>query len=237
MPGFRRSGRGTTGWLLWIGEPDDDQAHWTIVAWLRSINAAFQAPGTPLSNRTKGNLGEFITYCIGKHHVHPPAMFAYTENAWDPLGNISRPGPDIKWLSIGQNPATDWIIIQEVKTTGTNSLSIANDLITDYAKLFGQNLKLTLRTRLTHLKTQLEQQGRHDLVPRVTELGGPSAEQSRGVGLAPTLLHDASLDSSTKMTAVRQAIIGLGWPAQAVECWSIQLDDLDTRLNRISGGQ
>ena len=237
MPGFKLSHESTTGWLLWIGDPDDNQAHRIILAWLRSALVDFLAPGTPLSNRTKGNLGEFIAYCIGRHHIHPPAVSAYGENTYNPLGDISNSGLDIKWLNIGQTPATDWISIQEVKTTGSDSLSLADGLITDYDKLFGQNLKFTLRTRLNQFKTQLEQQGRHELVPRITELGGPRAEQARGIHLAPTLLHNASLDSTTKMAAVRQAIIGQGWPPQTVECWSIQLDDIDTRFTQISKGQ
>ena len=237
MPGFRRSSQGTTGWLLWIGDPDSDQAHRTILDWLRPVVDAFLDPTTPLSNRRKGNLGEFITYCIGKYKVHPTTTLAYTENAWDPLGDMSRPGPDIKWLNLDQNPNADWIIIQEVKTTGDNSLAIAGDLITDYNKLFGQNLKLTLRTRPTHLKNRLDQEGRSELAPRITELGGPSPAQSHGIYLVPTLLHDASADSSTGMAAVRRAIIEQGWPARNVECWSIQLEYIDTRLSQISKGQ
>ena len=237
MPGFRLSSKGTTGWLLWIGDPDYDQAHQTILDWLRPTVAAFLDPATPLSNRAKGNLGEFITYCIGKHYAHPTTALAYTANAWDPLGNMSRPGPDIKWLNLGQNPNEDWITIQEVKTTGDNSLALASDLITDYNKLFGQDLKLTLRTRLTHLKNRLDQEGRTEMAPRITELGGPSPAQSHGVYLVPTLLHDALADSSTRMAAVRRAIIEQGWPAGNVECWSIQLETIDTRLNQISRGQ
>ena len=237
MPGFKQSDLGTTGCLLWIGDPGDEQAHQAILAWLRSARVDFLAPGTPLSNRIKGNLGEFIAYCIGRHNVHPPDVSAYGENTYNPLGDISNSGLDIKWLNLGPTPATDWMIIQEVKTTGSSSLSIADDLIADYDKLFGQNLKFTLRTRLNQFKTKLEQEGRHEFVPRITELGGPRANQARGIYLFPTLLHSASLNSTTKMSAVRQAIVGLGWPSQTVECWSIQLDDIDTRLTQISRGQ
>ena len=237
MPGFRKRNPNQTSWHLWVGDPDDKQAHQTILGWLQAASNYLLGPDDEFSNRTKGNLGEFITYCIGRHYVYPPEVEALTENASDPLSNMSRSGIDIKWLKVAETPDKDWVILQEVKTTGANSLSLADDLIKDYDKLFGQNLKLTLKTRLTQLKNQLDQQGRSELAPRITELSGASAEQSPRVNLVPTLLHDPSLDSSTKMTAVRQAIIGLGWPATTVECWSIQLDELDTRLSRISRGQ
>ena len=183
MPGFRKSARATTGWILWVGDPDDDQAHQIILAWLKTATVNFLNPNMPLSNRTKGNLGEFISYCIGRNYVFPQNAHAYTANSWDPLGKMSMPGIDIKWLNIGGTPVDDWITLQEVKTTGGNSLSIADDLIADYGKLFGQNLRLTLRTRLTHLKNQLDQQGLSTLSPRITQLGGPSPSQSTGVYL------------------------------------------------------
>ena len=75
-------------------------------------------------------------------------MEAHAANAWDPLSSISRPDIDIVWAYFGELPDGDWVALQEVKTTVTNSLSIADNLIEDYDKLFGENPKLTLRTRL-----------------------------------------------------------------------------------------
>ena len=118
----------------------------------------------------------------------------------------------------------------------TASLRLADGLITDYGKLFGENLRLTLQTRLGALKNKLEQQGQGDLSPRVTALGGPSPNLARGIWLFPTLLHDAAHDSSTKMTVIRQVLIGRGWSSDVVECWSVALADLDNRLSRLARG-
>ena len=237
MPGFRENPQDGTGWFLWVGDPDDNAAHGAVLAWLRESTNNFQDQTTPLSNPVRGNLGEFIAYQIGRRHVFPFKVMAHTANAWAPLSEISGSGLDILWIDLSGAPSQDSVAVQEVKTTGTNSLSIADGLISDYEKLFGQNLKLTLRTRLISHKNRLEQEGRGSLAPRLTELGGVGPDQSPGVRLLPTLVHDSSLDSSAKMAAVRQAILGMGWPASAVQGWSIQLDNIELRLTRISRGQ
>ena len=176
-----------------------------------TVNYFLGIDETP-SNSIRGNLGEFIAYHIGRNHVLPQRMEAHAANAWDPLSSISRPDIDIVWAYFGELPDGDWVALQEVKTTVTNSLSIADNLIEDYDKLFGENPKLTLRTRLGGLKNRLDQQGRGDLAPRLTEIGGPPTPGgARGVRLVPTLVHDGALDSSTKMAAVRQGLIGKGW--------------------------
>ena len=238
MPGFKRNSLGVTGWSAWEGDPDDDAAHQTVLNWLQSAaTAGFLKPSASLSNATKGNLGEFIAYQIGANYVFSNIAIAHAANAWDPLSEISRPDVDIVWLHFGPTEADDWAALQEVKTTGQASLRLADDLITDYEKLFGENLRLTLQTRLGALKNKLEQQGQGDLTPRVTALGGPSPYQSRGVRLIPTLLHDAAHDPVTKMSAVRQVLIGRGWTSSVVECWSAALSDLDDRLTRLARGQ
>ena len=147
------------------------------------------------------------------------------------------PDLDIVWLHFGSTEADDWAALQEVKTTGGDSLGLADSLITDYEKLFGENLKLTLQTRLGDLKNKLDQQGQGHLSSRVTALGGPAPNRARGIRLIPTLLHDAALDSSTKMDAVRQVLIGRGWSTGVVECWSVTLGDIDQRLTRLARGQ
>ncbi len=238
MSNFRSSSHGVTGWLTWEGDPDDDAAHQTILAWLRGVvTAGFLKSSESLTNAAKGNLGEFIAYRIGEGFVFTNATIAHTANAWDPLSQISRPDVDIVWLHFGDTETDDWAALQEVKTTGAPTLRLADDLITDYDKLFGENLRLTLQTRLGALKNKLEQQGQRALSPRLTALGGPSPDRARGIRLIPTLLHDATHNSLTKMSVVRQVLIGRGWSSDVVECWSVGLADLDDRLTRLARGQ
>lgn len=180
MPSFREKGDGTTGQLSWEGDPDDDAAHQTILTWLQGVGTAgFLKPTDPVSNIVKGNLGEFIAYRIGEGYVFTNVTIAHAANAWDPLSQISRPDVDIVWLYFGNTEADDWAALQEVKTTGQASLGLANHLITDYEKLFGENLQVTLQTRLGALKNKLDQQGQGYLSSRVTALGGPSPNRAR----------------------------------------------------------
>ena len=238
MSGFREDSGRSSGWTKWTGHPDDDAAHHTILTWLEeAVTSGFLGPSDSLSNRTKGNLGEFVAYRIGRSYVFTNVEIADTANSWDPLSDISRPDIDIVWLHFGSAVTDDWAAIQEVKTTGQASLSLADELISDYDKLFGENLKLTLQTRLGGLKNRLEERGREDLVPRITSLGGPAPSGTRGIRLVPTLLHDADHDSLTKMYAVRQALLARGWSSDVVQCWSIALDAIDARLSRLAHGR
>ena len=146
-------------------------------------------------------------------------------------------GLDIVWLYLGATEDTDWVALQEVKTTSDQSLDLANDLNRDYDKLFAQNGRLTLQTRLNALKNKLDEFGLGHFASRVSALGGPNPRQAAGVFLVPTLLHDRVDGAMTKLIAVRQTLLGNGWSPGAVECWSIGLGDLDQRLLRLSRGQ
>ena len=226
------------GLCSWRGNPDDDAAHRKILHWLsQAVTSGFLKPTEPMSNQIKGNLGEFIAYRIGQSYVFTNRTIVDAANAWDPLGKISRSGIDIVWLYFGSSAADDWAALQEVKTTSESSLRLADDLIADYDKLFGENVRFTLQTRLTALKNKLDHWGLSHLCSRVTALGGPNPNQARGVQVVPTLVHDAHYDSSTKMTAIRQALIGRGWTSDAVHCWTFAMDDLDDRLVRLVRGQ
>ena len=238
MPGFRFSSGDSTGMMSWVGDPTDEAAHQTILNWLHAAaKVGFLEPTESMSNAVKGNLGEFIAYQIGENYVFTNRTIALTANSWDPLSRISRPDIDIVWLYLGETEDDDWAAVQEVKTTGQDSLVLADDLVTDYDKLFGENLRLTLQTRLGALKNRLEQLRKEDYSERITALGGPSPNLARGIRIIPTLLHDSAIVSSTKMTAIRQALIGRGWSSGVVECWTVALTNLDDRLSRIARGQ
>ena len=237
MAGFKFSQRNNGDLLVWGGNPDNDAAHLTVLGWLRSaVTAGFAQSQNSISNRIKGNLGEFIAHKVGESYVFINQEIAFTANAWDPLSDISRPDADIVWLHFGATPSDDWAAIQEVKTTGQSTLALADDLIRDYEKLFGENPRLTLRSRLDGLKNRLEQLQLGNLVPRLTGLGGANPSRSVGISILPTLIHDSAHDSSQKMAVVRQGLIGRGWSAGTVHCWSIELGNIDARLTRLARG-
>ena len=149
MTGFKDNSGGVTGWMAWEGDPNDDAAHQTILGWLQSaVGTGFLKGKASLSNRVKGNLGEFIAYSIGKSYVFTNLANAYGANTWAPLSDISRPDLDIVWLHFGSTEADDWAALQEVKTTGGASLGLADSLISDYEKLFGENLQLRFKRAL-----------------------------------------------------------------------------------------
>ena len=238
MPGFKHNRGEVFGYVLWTGDPDDVAAHQFILNHLSSrANAAVLSAHQPLSNPIKGNLGEFIAYSLGKHYVFSHVNYVDTANAWDPLSNISRPGVDIIWLYFGDDETSDWAAVQEVKTTGTSSLQIADALISDYEKLFGDDVRLTLQTRLGALKNKMDQQGQCHLAPRATALIGPNPQRSNRIQIIPTLVYDADYDASSKMTSVRQALMGRGWSPDSVECWSVAIGNLDDRLSRLTRGE
>ena len=99
MPGFRENADGTTSWLSWEGDPDDDAAHQTILTWLQgAVTAGFLEPTEPLSNAVKGNLGEFIAYRIGESYVFTNVTMGRTLRT---PGTPSRRSPGQTLISYG----------------------------------------------------------------------------------------------------------------------------------------
>ncbi len=228
----------SNGVVLWTGDPDCQAGHDAILMWLARHTSSFLPTPLPLNNRLKGNLGEAITFCVG--HWHDLSDYkAYPANALKPLSNISRPDIDIVWVQFGNTSADDILVLQEVKTTSAPNLTLADELITDYDKLFGKDITLTLHSRLQAIKNTLEyQEHRPDLCPRLSELAGQSPQSSQQAYLRPTLVYELNGSSPvTKMVAVRAALHGTGWSSRAVEAWAIGLSDLDARLVRLATGQ
>ena len=238
MSGFRINPNGEAEVLAWEGDPDDDSAHQKMLDWLRVAEpAGFLDASDSLSNRTKGNLGEFITYKIGTKHIFANMMFSDPANAHTPLSDNSKTGVDIVWLHFGDTESDDWAALQEVKTTGGASLDLALKLVSDYDKLFGEQLRFTLLSRLGELKNRLEGWGQGKYVPRLTALGGSKPDSVHGIRIFPTLVHDSANNSFANMTHVRQCLIDQGWPPDVVHCWSISLSNLNNRLTRLARGQ
>ena len=94
------------------------------------------------------------------------------------------------WLHLGSTQNSDWMALQEVKTTSDASLSLANDLTKDYQKLFAQSGRFTLQTRLNALKNKLEEFGLGHHASRGSAFGALNARQANGIYLVPTLVHD-----------------------------------------------
>ena len=224
------------GLSLWHGDPDCDAAHALIASWLAEMVTEYLEVGTPPSTRVVGNVSEMIVFRLGRTYVfNDGAVLASAPNARQPLSDISHDGVDIVWLSFGDHREQDWVALQEVKATGDSSLAYASALEGDYDKLFGTRPQLTLQVRLDALKSMLEyEMNRADLAHRLTSMGAPSPAQATRIRLMPTLVHESrSADPQARMLAVRQYLVASGWDAAAVSCWSVGLDDFNSRIARL----
>lgn len=226
---------------VWLGNPDCQSAHDAVLDELSQFCSEFllKAPSDDARlNILKGNLGEFIGFCIGKWGALSSHR-AFAANAFTPLGSISKPEIDIVWLYFGEKPSDDIGILQEVKTTASTSLSYADNLIKDYEKLFGTDPALTLQTRLQAIKNRLEyEHKRKDLCARISNLAGQSPQTSLRIQLIPTLVYEREGNNPlTRMVAIRSALCGRGWTPSSVEAWAVGLSDLNARLVRLATGK
>lgn len=227
------------GVSFWEGLPDCQAAHNYLLTQLQQMGVSFKPWGASLSDRCKGNLGEFIAMCIGRD-IEFTNLQLFSANAMDPLSDISQPDIDLVWLFFAQNPAQDFAILQEIKTTGNPSLGYGNTLITDYNKLFGKNPAFTLQSRLSVIANRfLLEQNNPALAIRAINLAGINAQTCPGIRLYPTLVHEKrNADPVTKLTSVRSSIVSdQGWPEDSVQGWSVALEDLNDRLQRLFSGQ
>jgi hypothetical protein len=225
--------------VTWLGDPDCQTGHGFILERLIAASATFLKDSSEFSNNVAGNLGEFTALQLGLL-----ASFGeyrcFTANAHSMVGRNSRSELDIVWLLFHERPSNDLAVLQEIKTTGSEALSYANNLIKDYDKLFGEDPHFTLQSRLDGIKNEIELKlKRPDLCPRVTRLAGASPKTSPQVHLLPTLFcdRDCKEDSRRKMIAIRSTLIGKGWPPASVKSWAIGLSDLNDRLLRLALGK
>ena len=226
----------------WAGNPDCQAAHdYLLMRLTHIVGGQFRARGNALTNRIKGNLGEFTAFWVGRDGPHSSWSHVFTLNCHQPLMDISLAGVDIVWVCFNdQDPSRDFVVLQEIKTTSGASLEYTDKLSEDYEKLFGLELSFTLQSRLQFIKNRLElEHNRPDLCLRLNAVAGQSPTDSIGVHLLPTLVYDASSSSqqaAVKLAAVRSAVLQMDWPSNRVLEWSIALSDLDDRLTRLSWG-
>ena len=203
------------------------------------MKCPFLKSGTDLDNRRQGNLGEFITYWVAHNNKVYSKCLKFLANAAEPLSAISQPNLDLTFVLFGELPSDDLIYIQEVKTTTSTSLSYADALVTDHEKLFGEDLALTLQSRIQVISFKFEHEhNRPDYAERVLNISNDAPSKCARVRLVPTLVHEKNgTKPVTKLVEVRTAIAGKGWPASSIEPWSISLTDLKDRLKRLTWGQ
>lgn len=225
---------------VWVGDPDCQAAHELILDLLQKKKAApFLPSGTSVTNSIKGNIGEFVALCVLKLTTAHDGMQVVAANANNPLNAISHTEIDIAWIRIGNDPAEDQLLVQEVKTTGDPELGYADSLTKDYDKLFGTDPGLTLQTRVQAIKNQLENLGTDSgRLQRLGNLVGNSARTCIGVHLLPTLVHErANADPVSKLIAVRSNIAGLGWDIGKIFPHAIGFNNLNDRIQRLAEGR
>ena len=227
-----------SGVELWSGDPSCQAAHESLLAALAKTGP-FIAAGEQLTTRRQGNLGEFVALMVARHapleHTN-----VYAINAFQPLQDISHAGLDLTYLYFDPtDPSKDTLYIQEVKTTGDVALAYANKLTEDYQKLFEEDPKFTLNTRIQGLATKIELgDKRPDLGDRLRSLATTEAKFCTKVKLIPTLMHEKrGTDPVTKLLAVKTAISTLGWNSTQIQPWSVAFEDLISRLTRMARGQ
>jgi len=224
--------------ILFSGAPDDDTAHRWLLHQLDSLLAPTYITG-PLTSPVKGNLGEGITFCIGDTFDFA-GMRSAGANLKSCTAAISKPDIDIVWIHFSHDPSEDRLWLQEVKTTGAANLSYADELITDYDKLFDAEPRLTLQARLGGIATDFRFLA-HDLdaTERILNLAEESLSpgQCTRISLVPTIVHQRpDAEANVKLLAVRTTLISRGWGGNRVTPWSIRFGQLNDRLERLSHG-
>src|SRR5689334_23062490 len=101
------------GVALWEGSPDCQAAHQQLLDALLKAGATFLPEGTELTERRKGNVGEFAAMVVGNANDFANWR-VIAANAHDPLSDISRVSVDLTWFSFGSTKSEDVVVVQEV---------------------------------------------------------------------------------------------------------------------------
>ena len=216
----------------------EDAAHeWLLERFKNDLKIAFIA--TVINTAIKGNVGEASTLLIGIENDFKDLM-PFAANAWGPTLAISRPEMDIVWVDLDEDTGADRIYLQEVKTTGREGLSIADGLVSDYRKLFWDDVTVTLQTRLQSIECKLRFE--HKDVESAKRIGSiieeiRSPQTAVGVYLVPTIFHGTNQrDAIIKLLAIRTSLESLGWPVAAIQPWTILLENIDSHIDRLAKG-
>jgi len=141
-------------------------------------------------------------------------------------------------MTFAEEPVADIAVLQEVKTTSDEDMSIVPDLASDYDKLFGTDIKRSMASRLHAVANELQYLAHEPtLALRLREVAKADAPgRAAQVRLRPTVVHDQDLDPSARLGKVYERLVVQGWNGAAIDSWMIALDELDTRLGRLAGG-
>ena len=224
------------GVVVWTGQPDCQAAHNWLLTWLSQHALPFLPhPPEQLSFSMQGNLAETLSMCVA-WQFRQPSQRCFPANAQHPFSSISRPDIDLLWIGLGNQPSDDYIVIQEIKSTGGMDLSYADKLLDDYNKLFSHP-RFSLQTRIQAIQAQMEWQNEDpQIIARISRIAGVSPNTcGAAVRLVPTLVHDLnSIPAAPKMLAVTATLTSRGW--SNVEPWAIGITNLLDRFGRLSRG-
>lgn len=225
--------------MHWQGTPDCQALHDDILSELRQIGIPFLTVGQlPLVSAQIGNLGEFIVQCIGRsagfraHDCWPSAR--------SPLDRSAGTGPDLLWIDPALPGCPTAVVVQEVKTSpkGASLYSQARDLIRDTDRLFGTDPEFTLHTRLASLAYRLGRQGRPSDskdISRIQRQIVSSGNRTSGVRVSPTMVHPLGIQRiDGDLQTIINGLQGKGWPLPSISAVAVAIDDLESRLERMS---
>ncbi|RYD85030.1 MAG: hypothetical protein EOP84_03785 [Verrucomicrobiaceae bacterium] len=224
-------------YVFWKGTPDCQTAHDAVLEWITGLTESnFLSSASEINTNVVGSLGETITAMIGINEEWGIKMFA--ANALTPLALQSKSEIDIVWVYFGPDERDDFIVVQEVKCTLQNKVDYGLDLAKDIEKLYGFPARLNLPSRLRGIKAKLEfEQGASELCPRLQRLVRAAPSTDTKVRVVGTLVHDGnSEDPLPVLTTVRSRALGLGWGEDSVACWSVSMEDLKDRFDRLAVG-
>ena len=177
------------------GNPDCSAGYAWIQERLRDLCAQWLSSEDSLGDRRKGNLGEFIAFHVSRNTgLNGAGFHCILGNAHKPLSSSSDPGLDIVfvYLDPSGDSTMDRLVIQEVKTTGSASLTYADALTEDHQKLQEADTNTNLVSRVQAIKGTLKYEFglNQAMLARVEAMGHPVAGRCTQVILLPTLVHE-----------------------------------------------
>ena len=230
------------GCQIWVPDPDQSTAHALLLTALATtVDGNFLPQGSTLNQPQFGNLGEFLALYVGDSCAGLSTYACHPINGGEPLKRVSDSGVDLMWFHFAADPEDDLIILQEVKSTRRNDLSLADRLIDDYQKLFSTDPAVILSSRIGSLKLLLRVTLRRpELVARCHRFVGIEPAECSDLRLTPTLVFDSSEAThgaaARKLNSVRTTICGDGWLETQIHPWGICLEALEAEFEALAQG-